>query len=185
MKPGIKLLIELGPLLVFFATNYFGGVFLGTAVFMAAVAIALAASWLLTHKLAPVPLISAVFVGFFGALTLWLHDQTFIQVKVTLLNALFGAILLGGLAFGRSYLKLVMDTAMHMPDRAWRTLTIRWGLFFFSLAALNEVLRHSLNWDHWLAFKTFGLLPLTLVFALANAPFMAKHIHDEEANPRV
>lgn len=180
MKPGTKLLIDLGPLLVFFVANWFGGVFVGTGVFMAAVTIALVASWLLTRKLSPLLLISAGFVAVFGTLTLWLQDQTFIQFKVTLLNALFGAVLLSGIAFGRSYLKLVLDTAMHMPDPAWRTLTIRWSIFFFFLAGLNEVLRHSLTWDQWLIFKVFGLLSLTLVFALANAPFMAKHMIEEK-----
>ena len=183
MRQGTKLLIELGPLLAYFAANWFGGFRIATAVFMAAMAISVAASWLLTRKLSPMLLVSAVFVGIFGGLAYAFDDPTFIQMKVTLLNALFGAILLGGLAFGRSYLKLVMDTAMHMPDSAWRTLTIRWGLFFISLAALNEVLRNILDWDHWLAFKTFGLLSLTLVFALANAPFMAKHMIEDEAKP--
>jgi intracellular septation protein len=185
MNTGTKLALDLGPLVLFFAANWFGGkengVFLGTAVFMVAVAVALAAQWWLARKLSPVTLISAVFVAVFGALTLWYHEQAFIQIKVTLINALFGAVLLGGLAFGRSYLKLVMDSAMHMPDAAWRTLTLRWGLFFIALALCNEFLRHSLDWDRWLAFKTFGILPLTLLFAFANAPFMAKHMHDEEA----
>lgn len=185
MKPGVKLLIELGPLLVFFAANWFGGVFVGTAVFMVAVAVALAASWLLTRKLAPVPLVSAAFVAVFGTLTLWLQDQTFIQVKVTLINALFGAILLGGIVFGRSYLKLVMDTAMHMPDAAWRVLTLRWGTFFFCLAGLNEILRHALSWDQWLIFKTFGLIGLTLIFAVANAPYMSKHMIEDDLKPPV
>ncbi|MBC8037892.1 MAG: septation protein IspZ [Rhizobiales bacterium] len=181
MKPGTKLLIDLGPLLVFFAANWFGGVYTATAIFMVAVAAALAASWLLTRKLPPLLLISAGFVAVFGTLTLWLHDQVFIQLKVTLLNVLFGAILLTGVALGRSYLKLVLDTAMHMPDPAWRTLTIRWGVFFFFLAGLNEVLRHVLTWDHWLIFKVFGLLAITLVFALANAPFMAKHVIEDKS----
>ncbi|MBI2717813.1 MAG: septation protein A [Rhizobiales bacterium] len=183
MKTPIKLAIELGPLLAFFAANWLGGVFVGTAVFMVAVTLALIASWLLTHRLAPVPLVSAGFVAVFGALTLWLHDQTFIQVKVTLINVMFGATLLGGLAFGRSYIKLVMDTAMHMPDAAWRTLTIRWGLFFLALALLNEVLRQALTWDQWLNFKVFGILPLTFLFAIANAPFMAKHMAEDQTKP--
>ena len=187
MKTATKLLLDLGPLVLFFIGNWYGGeangVFYGTSVFMVAVALALATQWWLVRKLSPMTLISAVFVAVFGSLTLWYHEKAFIQIKVTLLNALFGGVLLGGLAFGRSYLKLVMDSAMHMPDAAWRTLTLRWGLFFLALAASNEVLRHVLDWDRWLAFKTFGILPLTLVFAFANAPFMAKHMHDESPTP--
>jgi len=149
-----------------------------------ATAVALAASWLLTGKIAMVPLVSAVFVALFGGLTLYLHSDLFIKVKVTLLNALFGSVLLGGAAFGRSYLKLVMGEAMAMPEAAWRTLTIRWGVFFLALAGLNEIVWRSLTTDQWVNFKVFGLLPLTLLFALANAPFMARHMTEDKPKPQ-
>lgn len=178
---GKKMALEFAPLAAFFLANWLGGVMYGTAVFMVATLLALALNWYLTRKIAIVPLVSAVFVAIFGALTLWLHDQQFIQVKVTLLNALFGGILLVGLAFGRSYIKLVMDQAVHMPDEAWRTLTIRWGIYFLSVAVLNEVLRRNLTWDQWVTFKAFGFLIITLVFAFANAPYMAKHMIVEDA----
>lgn len=184
MTMGRKMALELAPLAAFFIANWLGGVMWATAVFMAATLVSLAVSWYLTGKLAVVPLVSAVFVAIFGALTLWLHDKLFIQVKVTLLNALFGAILLTGLAFGRSYIKFIMDQAIHMPDAAWRTLTLRWGVYFLSIAALNEVLRRTLSWDHWVTFKAFGFLAITLVFALANAPFMAQHMHSDGAEKK-
>ena len=98
MGQGTKLLIEMGPLVAFFIANWKAGIFWGTGIFMVATAIALAASWILTRKIAMVPLVSAVFVALFGALTLWLHSDLFIKVKVTLINALFGAVLLGGVA---------------------------------------------------------------------------------------
>lgn len=181
MSQPVKLAIEMGPLAIFFIANWLGGIFPGTAVFMVATVIALAASWALTGKIAMVPLISAVFVALFGALTLWLHSDLFIKVKVTMINALFGAVLLGGVAFGRSYIKLIMGEAMKLPDQAWRTLSIRWGLFFLAMAVLNEIVWRSFTTDQWVNFKVFGLLPLTLVFAIANAPFMAKHMQDDEA----
>jgi intracellular septation protein len=177
---GMKLLIEMGPLVVFFAGNWLGGIFVGTAVFMVATVVALAVSWGLTRKIAMVPLVSAVFVALFGALTLWLHSELFIKVKVTLINALFGAVLLGGVAFGRHYLKLIMGEAMKLPEQAWRTLSIRWGLFFFAMAVLNEIIWRTQSTDFWVNFKVFGLLPLTLIFALANAPFMAKHMQEDQ-----
>jgi intracellular septation protein len=183
MNQGVKLLIEMGPLAAFFITNWKAGIFWGTAVFMVATIIALAASWLMTRKLAMVPLISAIFVGIFGALTIYLQSDLFIKVKVTLFNALFGTILLGGVAFGKSYLKLVMGEAMKLPEAAWRTLSIRWGVFFFCLAILNEIVWRSLSTDAWVNFKVFGLLPITLVFAFANAPYMAKHMIQDEAKP--
>ncbi len=180
---GTKLLIELGPLVAFFAANWLGGIFWGTGVFMAATAVSLAISWALTRKLAMVPLVSAVFVAVFGALTLWLHSDLFIKVKVTLVNVLFGAVLLGGAAMGRSYLKLIMGEAVKLQEKAWLTLSIRWGIFFLALAALNEIVWRNFPTDQWVNFKVFGLLPITLVFALANAPYMAKHAIEDEPPP--
>jgi intracellular septation protein len=181
MGQGLKLLIEMGPLVAFFIANWKAGIFWGTAIFMVATVIALAVSWIMTRKIAMVPLVSAIFVALFGALTLYLQSDLFIKVKVTLINALFGAVLLGGVAFGKSYLKLIMGEAMKLPEEAWRTLSIRWGLFFFAMAGLNEVVWRMFTTDQWVNFKVFGLLPLTLVFALANAPFMAKHMQEDEA----
>lgn len=181
MSQGLKLLIEMGPLVAFFAGNWFGGIFFGTGIFMVATIISLAASWALTRKIAMVPLVSAVFVALFGALTLYLQSDLFIKVKVTLINALFGAVLLGGVAFGKSYLKLVMGEAMKLTDEAWRTLSLRWGIFFFAMAGLNEIVWRNFSTDQWVNFKVFGLLPLTLVFAVANAPYMTKHMIDDEA----
>jgi intracellular septation protein len=175
MNPGLKLLIEGGPLIAFFIANYSGGIFWGTGVFMAAIAIALAVSWMLTRKLAIVPLIGAVFVAVFGALTLWLHDATFIKVKVTLINALFGVILLGGLIYGQLFLKIVMGEAMKLTDEGWRKLTIRWSAFFFFVAALNEFIWRTQAENVWINFKVFGLLPLTLVFAAAQVPLMTRY----------
>lgn len=180
MGQGTKLLIEMGPLVAFFIANWKAGIFWGTGIFMAATALALTASWVMTRKIAMVPLVSAIFVALFGALTLWLHSELFIKVKVTLINALFGVVLLGGVALGRSYLKLIMGEAVRLTEAAWRTLSIRWGVFFFAMAGLNEVVWRNFSTDAWVNFKVFGLLPITLAFALANAPFMSKHMIEEE-----
>lgn len=180
MGQGMKLLIEMGPLVAFFIANWKAGIFWGTGIFMAATVVSLIASWVLTRKLAMVPLVSAVFVALFGALTLWLHSDLFIKVKVTLINALFGAVLLGGVAMGRSYLKLIMGEAVKLTEQAWRTLSIRWGVFFLALAVLNEIVWRNASTDTWVNFKVFGLLPITLIFAFANAPFMSKHMIEED-----
>lgn len=181
MKGPVKFLIEMGPLVAFFIGNWKGGIFWGTGIFMAATAAALTASWLLTRKLALVPLVTAGFVAIFGALTLWLHSDIFIKVKVTLINAFFGIVLLGGAAYGRNFIKLIMGEAMTLPEFAWRTLTIRWGVFFLCLAGLNEFVWRNFTTDQWVSFKVFGLLPITIVFALANAPYMSKHMIEDEA----
>jgi intracellular septation protein len=184
MNPIVKILIEAGPLVAFFLTNWVAGIFWGTGIFMVATAAALLMSWLLTRKLAVMPLISAGFVAVFGILTLWLHDDTFIKVKVTLINGLFGMILLGGLLFGQTFLKFVMGEALKMTDEGWRALTIRWGIFFLCVAIINEVVWRSVSTDTWVNFKV-ALLPVTLIFALAQAPMMTKHmIQDDPEAPR-
>jgi intracellular septation protein len=183
--PGwLRILVEWGPLIAFFIANARGGIFCGTGVFMAATVVALSVSWTLTRRLALVPLIGAVFVAVFGGLTLWLHNDTFIKVKVTLVNAMFGSILLIGLYFGKQFLKLVLGEALKMDDEGWRILTLRWGLFFFALAALNEVIWRSVGTDLWVNFKVFGILPLTLLFALSQAPLMSRHMIGESNTQR-
>ncbi len=183
MKPIPKFLTEFGPLLAFFLGNWKGGIFWGTGIFMAATVVALAVSYMLTGKIAKFPLFSAIFVGIFGGLTIYLHDDTFIKVKVTLINALFGMALLGGLYFGKVFLKSVMGEAVNLPEDAWRVLTFRWGVFFLSIACLNELVWRNVSTDTWINFKVFGMLGLTLVFALANAPFMARHMIEEDTKP--
>jgi intracellular septation protein len=184
MNPALKFLIEAGPLIAFFIGNWKGGIFWGTGIFMVATTLALTASWILTRKIAMVPLIGAGFVAIFGALTLWLHDDTFIKIKVTLINGLFGTVLLGGLFFGQTFLKYVMGEAVKMADSAWRTLTMRWGIFFWALAVLNEIIWRTQTTETWVDFKVFGLLPLTLLFAMSQGPFMARHmIEDKPETP--
>jgi intracellular septation protein len=117
MKPLPKFLIEFGPLLAFFIGNWKGGVFWGTGIFMVAIAIALLASWILTKKIAKVPLLSAIFVGIFGGLTIWLHDDTFIKVKVTLINVFFGAMLWAG-SISQVFIKYVVGEAINLPQEA-------------------------------------------------------------------
>lgn len=175
LSPGLKLAIEAGPLAAFFITNWKAGIFWGTGVFMAATLVSLSVSWLKTGKLALMPLIGAGFVAVFGALTLWLHDDTFIKVKVTMINALFGSVLLGGYVFDRPFLKTVLGEALHLDAQGWRKLTLRWAIFFFSVAVLNEIVWRNFETGFWVNFKVFGLLPLTFAFAMAQMRLMQRH----------
>jgi intracellular septation protein len=180
-----KQILEFLPLVVFFAVNWKAGIFWATGIFMAVTLAVLAYTFFSTGKVAKVPLFSALLVGVFGGLTLYLHDETFIKVKVTLVNVLFAVLLLGGLFFGRSFIKNVMGEAISLPDEVWRVLSLRWGLFFLALAGLNEIVWRNFTTDQWVTFKVFGLMGLTVLFAVANAPYMARHMADEETKPSV
>jgi intracellular septation protein len=182
MPPALKLLTEMGPLIAFFVANAWGGIFWATGIYMITAAVALGVSWAMTRRIAIVPIVALGFVVAFGALTLILADETFIKVKVTIINALFGAILLTGLAMGRPLLKLAFGEAVNLDPEGWRKLTIRWALFFFAMAALNEVVWRTVTTDAWVNFKVFGLLPLTVVFALAQIRLMQRHMVEETSS---
>ena len=175
LNPILKLALEVGPLVVFFLANQRAGIYAATGLFMAAVLISLVVSYVLTRHLPVMPMVSAVVVLVFGGLTLWLHDDLFIKLKPTIVNSLFGAVLLGGLAFGRPLLPLVLDTVFQLTHEGWRKLSFRWGVFFFVLAAINEVVWRTQTTDTWVNFKVFGIMPLTLVFALAQTPLILRH----------
>ena len=111
----------------------------------------------------------------FGGLTLILADETFIKLKPTLVNSLFAVILLGGLVLKRPLLKPLFGSAFQLGDEGWHTLTLRWGVFFVVLAILNEVVWRNFSTDFWISFKLFGVLPLTVLFAAAQTPFLLRH----------
>ncbi|HTM78870.1 MAG TPA: septation protein A [Devosia sp.] len=190
--PLTKLVLELGPLVVFFIANakgadvlaangtlngWFGGqaIILATAVFMAAMAVSLLLSWLLLKKIAVMPLVTGIVVMVFGGLTLWLQDDTFIKIKPTITNLLFAGVLLGGLLFKQSLLKYVFGDVYKLQPRGWFLLTLRWGLFFLALAVLNEILWRNFSTDVWVAFKVWGVMPLTIIFSVLQLPTLTKY----------
>ncbi|ALK07958.1 septation protein A [Blastochloris viridis] len=175
LHPLLKLALELGPLGLFFFANGRYGIFIATQAFMVAVVIALAANWLLARRLAVMPLVSGAVVLVFGTLTVVLQDDVFIKIKPTIINVLFGTVLLGGLAFGKPLLELVFDGVVSLTNEGWKKLTVRWALFFFVLAVLNEVVWRTQTTDFWVSFKVFGILPLTLVFSALQYPLMMRH----------
>lgn len=180
LNPLLKLALEIGPLVIFFIANQRAGIFAATGLFMVAVIASLAVSWVLTRHLPVMPMVSAVVVLVFGGLTLFLQDELFIKLKPTIVNTMFGAVLLGGLAFGRPLLPLVLDTVFRLTPEGWRKLTFRWAIFFFVLAALNEIVWRTQTTDFWVNFKVFGIMPLTLAFALAQTPLILRHEEKDE-----
>jgi intracellular septation protein len=175
LNPALKLVLDLGPLLIFFAANSRFGIFAATGAFMAAILIALAVAYALTRHLPIMPLVTAVVVVVFGTLTLVLHDELFIKVKPTIIYVLFGGVLLGGLAFGKSLLGVVFDSVFHLTEEGWRKLTLRWALFFLALAVLNEIVWRTQTTDVWVSFKVFGVVPLTFLFAALQYPLLTKY----------
>ncbi len=179
LNPGLKLVLDLGPLLVFFGANSRFGIFVATGAFMAAIVIALAISYALTRHLPIMPLVTAIVVVVFGGLTLVLHDELFIKVKPTIIYVLFGGVLLGGLAFGKSLLGIVFDSVFHLTEEGWRKLTLRWALFFLALALANEIVWRTQTTNVWVDFKVFGVVPLTFLFAALQYPLLTKYAAPE------
>lgn len=179
VDPILKLVLEMGPLACFFVASWKFDLHVATAVLMVGVVLALAASYALTRRLPVMPVVTAVAVLLFGALTLYFDNTVFIKLKPTIVNCIFGTALLGALAFGKPLLPVVLDTALHLDEAGWRKLTFRWGLFFFFLAALNEVVWRTQSDVFWSGFKVFGTMPITVIFALSQVPLILRH----EAKP--
>ncbi len=177
----IKIVLELGPLLVFFFVNANYDIFTATAWFMGAMVVSLALSWLLLKKIAIMPLVTGVVVLIFGTLTLLLKDDTFIKMKPTIVNTLFGVTLLGGLLWGQSLLKYVFGDVYKLKPEGWRALTINWGVFFLVLAVANEVVWRLFDTNTWVAFKVWGVMPLTIVFSMLQLPLLTKYAPDPKA----
>jgi len=195
VSPGLKSALEMGPVILFVLAYNFGGsfiekfgivgilekpIFLATLVLMIATPIAIAASWFITRTLPAMPIVTLIVVSIFGGLTFYFQDDTFIKLKPTIINTLFGAVLLGGLWFGKSFLKTVMGTAFNMDDEGWTKLTFRWGLFFLLLAVVNEIVWRNFSEGFWVGFKFWGMTGLTFIFIISQMPTIMKHSLDEE-----
>jgi len=184
LPPLLKLVLELGPLALFFIANAYSDrfgfaddqrIYAATGLFIVATLVALAISYALIGKLPIMPMVSGVVVLVFGGLTLALQNDVFIKLKPTIVNTLFGVVLLGGLYFRRNLLQVVLDSVFELTDEGWRKLTFRWALFFFALAALNEIVWRTQTTDFWVSFKVLGIMPLTIVFALAQTPLLMRY----------
>jgi intracellular septation protein len=183
LPQGLKLALDFAPLVAFFVAYKLGGVYWATGIIIALTIVSLIISYAITGKIAKFPLFSGILITVMGGLTLYLQNDMFVKMKPTAANIIFAIILGGGLLSNRIFLKDLLGSAIEMPETAWRTLTWRWVVFFLVLAGLNEYVWRTMPEATWVNFKVFGLMGLTMVFALVNAPFMAKYMKTEDTNP--
>jgi len=178
-NPLLKLLIELAPLVAFFAAYGRAGIYWATGVLMVATVVSLLASWRLLGKISAMPVVTAVLVVVFGGLTFALDDPRFIKMKPTMIYILFALVLVIGVAMGKSPLKLMLGEAFSLTPEGWKVLTYRWLGFFLFLAILNEIVWRNFSESTWVSFKAFGILPLTLLFGIAQIGVIRRY----EAKP--
>lgn len=180
----LSFMLDFGPLLLFFLASKFGasatdprqGAIVGTAVFMGAIVIAAIVSKARLGRISPMLKLTAALGLFFGGLTLWFHDERFIQIKPTIIYAFFALLLLFGWLRGKAMLRYVLEAAYDgLDDAGWLKLSLNWGLFFVALALANEAMRALLDFDLWLTLKVWGVTAVTFLFAMANIPMLLKH----------
>ena len=186
-----KLLIDVGPLIVFFVVNFLAPVpgaakiFVATGAFMAAMIAAMLFSYVRYRTISPLLWFSGVMVVILGGITIWLHNDTFIKMKPTVYYVFVAALLGFGLFTGRPLLKSVLGgTYPGLDDDGWKKLTRNWALFFAVMAVINETVWRNSSTDFWVGFKLWGAIPLTFLFAIANVPMLMKHgLNRDDAEP--
>jgi intracellular septation protein len=183
----LSLALDFGPLLVFFLTykgagwlwganNPITAMSIGTAAFMAAIVIAVVISKVKLGRVSPMLWLSAMLILFFGGLTIYFHDQRFIQIKPTIIYSFFALMLFGGLLRGKALLKYLLQAAYDgLTDEGWRKLSRNWAVFFIAMAIANEAMRRSMSFDAWLAIKVWGVTIVSILFAAANIPMLMRH----------
>jgi intracellular septation protein len=182
-----QILLDLGPIIAFVAafniinrSDPDNAIYIATAVFMAATAIAAFAAWVRTRKVPPVLIVTLILVIAFGGLTLALRDETLIKLKPTFVYLFYAAAIFGAMAFGQNIWKLLFSHAFTLPDRVWKTLAIRWGLFFVGMAGVNEAIRLTQTTEFWVNSRLFIGFPLVALFMLLNLPITLKNVGKTE-----
>ena len=176
--------IDFGPLLAFFIGFKVAGIFVGTAIFMVAIIVAIIAGLIVFRRVSQMLWLSAILIIGFGGLTLYLHDATFIQVKPTVIYVALGGLLVGGALLGKPLLKPLLGYAFPgLRESGWLILSRNWGLYFLGLAIANEIMRRTLSFDAWLTAKVWGVTALSMLFAIANMPMLLKHGLEADEGP--
>lgn len=178
-----KLILDLAPLLLFFAAFMASNIYIATGVLMAATVISMIVSRLWLRHISATLVMTTVLVVGFGALTLWLNDARFIKMKPTMVNLLFAIVLGGGLLAGRNFLQLLLGQAFQLTQEGWRKLTYRWIGFFLAMAVLNEIVWRNFSEGAWASFKVFGILPITIIFAMLQVGLIQRYGPEKAVDP--
>ncbi len=181
----VRYFVDYSALVVFMVAFFATGRSLPTATWwlVGGSALALLVGAVVERRIAPFPAIAGGAALLFGGLSLFFHDPRLLKIKPTVMNLTFALVLFVGLAMKKHPLKLLLGEAFDMPDTAWRTLTLRYGLFFVALAVVNEVVWRTQSDATWVLFRFPGLLILTVIFSLTQAPMLAKYIRAEDLPP--
>jgi intracellular septation protein len=179
-RPGRKLLLDLGPLAVFFAVNYATGDFmLAVKVLVGTTVVTLAAGWLLERRVSMMALVGCIAVAFFGGLSVYFENDMFIKIKPTVLTVLLAVVIAVGRLIGRNPLGAIMGTQLRMSDAGWRAISWLWVAMFLTTALANEIAWRSMSTDDWVTFKVFGITAISLVFTVISVPIMTRHQIEE------
>jgi len=182
LNPLLKLALDLGPLVVFFAATWRFDPIVATGIFMVTIIAALAVSYALTRHIGVMSIVTLIVVLVFGSLTLYFGNETFIKLKPTIIYTLFGLTLIGGYVFNKPLLAIMFDAAFHLTEEGWRKLTLRWGAFFLVMAVINEIVRQTMPFKFWAGFKLFGFMPLTFLFAILQYRLLTEYA-SQQPNP--
>ena len=178
----VKFILDLGPLAAFFIGYYkFGGIFAATKALVIVTPLVLVIYWLIFKKIPVMHIVTLIFVLIFGGLTLYFQDETFIKIKVTIINLIFASALFGGVMTGRPLIKYMLGEKLKLTDEGWRKMTLYWAFFFTAMALTNEIIWRNFSNEVWVSFKAWGILGLTLLFTFIQIYAIKDYLIDPEA----
>ncbi|MDI3322769.1 septation protein A [Pontibacterium granulatum] len=178
----MKLLLDFLPVIIFFAVyKATDDIIIATAVLIPATLLQMLYTWIRTHTIEKMQLVTLVLVVILGGATVLLQDKTFIQWKPTVVNWLFGLAFLGSQFIGsKPIVQRIMESNLELPTFAWRNLNYAWVVFFIAMGILNLIVAYNFSEETWVNFKLFGMLGLTLIFILAQGLYLSRHIQNTD-----
>ena len=180
MKNILKILIDIGPLAIFFIFYSRGNLQSAILPFMVATIIAVLLSYIIEKKIPIMPTVGAGIILVFGGLTIYFDNEIFFKMKPTIINIVFACVLYGGELYNKPLLKFLLGRTLKLQNKGWSLLTKRWIGFFIALAILNEIVWRTQSTDIWVNFKVFGILPITFIFTMTQFSLIKKYQIEEK-----